>query len=408
MYDILEGLRVVEGSSFVAGPVCGQHFLELGAEVIRFDDISGGLDSKRWPIDATGTSLFWEGLNKGKKSIALDLASPQGRELSIALITAPGKNAGLFTTNFPVDGFLSYENLVQHRSDLVVARIMGWADGRNAVDYTINAATGLPLMTGPAEMPANHPVNHVLPAWDLITGTYAAFSLVAAERRRRKTGIGGEIRVPLADIAATTMGHLGWIAEATLGAERPRDGNDLYGAFGRDFETVDGKRMIIVAITKRQWTSLVSAFNISADVAKIEEELGISFDHEGQRYLHRDRLFSLVQDKIGRMSYAKAVDFMDETGLCWETYRSLHDAITMETGLVACNPVFSQQSHPSGHRYPTSGAPGSFSGLTRGTPPPAPRLGEHTELILADTLGLSSGEIARLHDRGIVASATPQ
>ncbi len=102
MYDLLKGLRIVEGAAFIAGPSCGLYLAQMGAEVIRFDAIGGGPDYRRWPVTDAGDSLYWEGLNKGKKSIAIDLGRPEGRELAVALATAPGDNAGLFLTNYPV------------------------------------------------------------------------------------------------------------------------------------------------------------------------------------------------------------------------------------------------------------------------------------------------------------------
>src|SRR3546814_2443063 len=82
MYDLLNGLRVVEGAAFVAAPTCGLYLAQMGAEVIRFDAIGGGPDFRRWPLADNGASLYWEGLNKGKKSVAIDLASPTGREIA--------------------------------------------------------------------------------------------------------------------------------------------------------------------------------------------------------------------------------------------------------------------------------------------------------------------------------------
>src|SRR5215210_6968439 len=113
MEGVLSGLRIVEGSAFVAAPLGGMTLAQLGADVIRFDQIGGGLDYHRWPLAAGGQSLFWAGLNKGKRSIALDLRSPEGRELAAALVTAPdveGTTGGLFLTNFPARGWLSYED----------------------------------------------------------------------------------------------------------------------------------------------------------------------------------------------------------------------------------------------------------------------------------------------------------
>ena len=120
-------------------------------------------------------------------------------------------------------------------------------------------------------------MNSVLPAWDLLAGAYGAFSLLAAERRRRGSGQGAEIRLALSDLAIGSLAHLGQVAEASLGGDRKRYGNALYGAFGRDFVTRDGKALMIVAITSRQWTGLLDALDLTNAIAALEAELGVSF-----------------------------------------------------------------------------------------------------------------------------------
>ena len=172
-YNLLSDLRVVEAASFIAAPTCGLHLMQMGAEVIRIDQIGGGPDFNRWPKAPSGLSLYWESLNKGKKSVALDLGRPEGRELAQRLAAAPGENGGLFVTNYPVGGFLAHDKLAALRPDLISLRVMGWEDGRPGLDYTVNAALGVPMVTGPASL-GDQPVNHVLPAWDLLTGAYAA------------------------------------------------------------------------------------------------------------------------------------------------------------------------------------------------------------------------------------------
>ena len=191
--------------------------------------------------------------------------------------------------------------------DLISLRIMGWGDGATAVDYTVNAAAGIPMMTGPQALGAE-PVNSVLPAWDLLAGAYGAFSLLAAERSRRDGGPGGEIRLPLGDLAAATLGHLGQLAEVLVsGTDRGRNGNDLFGAFGRDFATADGKRLMIVAITGRQWSDLVASLAVGADIAAIEAELGVSFERdEGLRYLHRERLWPIFEWAFASRTFGRA------------------------------------------------------------------------------------------------------
>jgi 2-methylfumaryl-CoA isomerase len=406
MYDLLEDMTVVEGASFIAGPSCALHLAQMGAKVIRFDMSGGGPDRRRWPLDAEGNSLYWEGLNKGKRSIALDLSRPEGRELARALITAPGEGRGLFVTNFPVDGFLAHETLAARRPDLVTVRILGWPSGRSGVDYTINAAVGVPFMTGAETLPADEPVNAMLPAWDLLAGAYGAFALLAAERRRRTTGRGGETRLALSDLAIGSLAHLGQVAEVTRSGDRGRFGNALYGALGNAFRTSDGRRLMVVAITPKQWAGLLAALEISGAVAERETKLGVSFARdEGARFQHRHSLYELIGRAFGRLSFAEAAERMERAGVCWEPYQTLRDAVEKDVRLVRDNPLFAEVEHPGGGRYATPGALGRLADEPAGPPQAAPRLGEHTDEILAEDLGLSSGEIARLHDSGIVAAA---
>ena len=121
MYDLLAGLSVIEASSFVASPTAGLYCAQMGAEVIRVDQIGGGPDFRRWPVTAANDSLYWENLNRAKKSVALDLGRPEGRELLQKLVRATGQ----FVTNFPVGGFLSHDKLAEGRADLSTVRVMG-------------------------------------------------------------------------------------------------------------------------------------------------------------------------------------------------------------------------------------------------------------------------------------------
>jgi 2-methylfumaryl-CoA isomerase len=402
MYELLKGLRVVEGSAFVAAPTCGLYLAQMGAEVIRFDAIGGGPDFRRWPLAENGSSLYWEGLNKGKKSIAIDLASPAGREIAQRLATAPGEDGGLFVTNFPVDGFLSYEALRKLRDDLICVRVMGWADGSQGMDYTINSALGLPLMTGPAD--DARPVNHVLAAWDLLTGAYCAFGLVSALLARMRGQGGREIRAPLSDIGAATMANLGFTAEAMLsGRQRPRMGNDVFGAFGRDFTTRDGQTLMLLAITPRQWSKALDVLGIAAEVAALEAELGVSFGaDEGLRFTHRAKLYPLFERAFAARTAAELAPALDAGGVTWGAYQPLEDAMD-DPRLYKGNPMFEAVRHPSGLTYPAPGAMATIPQDVRGDVQPAPTLGQHTDEVLAQVLGMSGSEIARLHDQGVVA-----
>jgi 2-methylfumaryl-CoA isomerase len=270
--------------------------------VIRFDPIGGGLDRKRRPVTADGRSLFWAGLNKGKRSIEVDLAGEEGREIVAALVTAPGPEAGLFLTNFPARGFLDYDALAARRSDLIMVNVVGNHDGSSAVDYTVNPATGFAWSTGPRNLAV--PFNHLLPAWDAITGILATTSLLAAERRRARTGDGQLVRIALSDVAFWMVGNLGKIAEVQINHhERAKDGNYLYGAFGRDFLTKDGRRVMIVALTLRQWRNLVAATGLHDAFDTIARLMDVDLDEEGGP-LRRPRSDRCHAQALGAAPYA--------------------------------------------------------------------------------------------------------
>jgi 2-methylfumaryl-CoA isomerase len=259
------------------------------------------------------------------------------------------------------------------------------------------------MLTGQAER--DEVCNHVLPAWDLVTGEMAVIGILTAERRRSKTGEGQHVKLALEDAALAVMGHLGFVAEAQLGTRRERIGNDLFGAFGRDFRTRDGHRLMVVAITRRQWSGLVGACNLAAEVAALERELGVSFGaDEGLRFVHRDRLNALFEAAFAGMTEAELQPAFDAEGVCWGPYQTLRQAAQDDPRFSAANPLLASTEHASG-TYLTPGAAASLSGAARGAPGPAPRLGQHTDEVLAEFLGLPGHEIARLHDLGLVAGA---
>ena len=404
MSGILSGLRVIEGSAFVAAPLGGMTLAQLGADVIRFDQIGGGLDYHRWPLAADGQSLFWAGLNKGKRSIQLDLGSPAGRELATALITASGAEAGIFLTNFPMRGWLEYETLAKRRRDLIMVALTGNPDGTSEVDYTVNPATGFPWATGPRNLA--EPLNSVLPAWDIALGSLATIGLLAAERQRSRTGKGQLVRLSLSDVAFAMVGNLGRIAEAELGArDQQKDGNYLYGAFGHDFETRDGRRIMAVALTARQWSALVDATGIAQACHDVEHATGYDFDSESGRFQGRDLIAALLRPWFASRDLAEIRKIFAGTGVSWGPYQTFRQLVAEDPRCSTANPMFTEVAQPGIGTYLMPGSPLDFAGMERLPVRRAPLLGEHTDEVLAEVLGLATGAIARLHDKGLVKSA---
>ena len=174
MYDVLSGMRILELSAFIAAPLAGLTLSQLGADVIRIDPEGGGMDYKRWPLSDDGTSLYWAGLNKGKRSVVLDLKHENGRDTFRDILSAPGEDGGILLTNLTGPPWLSYDELRKVCPNLIMVSLTGHNDGNAAVDYTVNCAVGIPMATGYAT--PDKPVNNMLPAWDAIAGMTLAMA----------------------------------------------------------------------------------------------------------------------------------------------------------------------------------------------------------------------------------------
>jgi 2-methylfumaryl-CoA isomerase len=391
----LDGLTVLEISSFVAAPLGGMTLAQLGAEVIRIDPIGGAADHARWPLAPSGTSLYWTALNKAKKSVTLNFRDPEGQRIVADLVAASGPGGGIVLTNAVGRPWLGHDRLSAVRPDVIHLQIQGHHDGRAAVDYTVNAGTGFPLITGPEEHQG--PVNHVLPAWDIACGLYAAVGLLSAERHRQRTGEGSEITLALEDVALALAGHLGFLAEAQLGGDRPRIGNHLFGGFARDFGTAGGERVMVAAITGRHFADLAAATGLAGSFAELERLLGADFAADGDRYAHREVIAALLAPWFASRTVAEIGQELDGTSVLWSRYRRFTDLAA--DGTLAGNPLFGEIDQPGVGRLLAPASPLAQDG--RAGPAPAPPLGADTAAVLTGLLGLSAQQVGALADRGV-------
>ena len=394
----LAGVRIVEISSFVAVPLAGMTLAQLGAEVIRVDPVGGAADYHRWPVTDDGVSIYWAGLNKGKRSVAVDMRSPEGQELVQRLIV----DSGMLITNVVGRQWHSYETLVAQRPDLVQVEVSGRADGSTGVDYTVNAAIGFPLVTGPAELAT--PVNHVLPAWDVACGIYAALAVTAALRHRDASGEGARITIPLENVALATAGNLSFLTEVMVnGTDRERIGNSLYGQYGRNFISSDGVSFMIVALTGRHFRDLTELTGNTKAVAALAEALGADFSDEGDRYRHRDAISGLFTVWFAEHTASEITEALSATSVLWERYRSFAEVVTDDR--VIANPLFTRLDQPRIGEYLAPGLPVSIGGVYSPAVA-APALGDQTVAVLRERLGLGPQEIGRLTESGTVATGS--
>ena len=395
----LSGLHVVECASFVAGPTGGMTLAQLGAEVIRIDPLGGASDHRRWPVTGSGESYYWTSLNKGKRSVAIDIATDAGRDLVTALIAAPGPDRGILIDNVVGRRWMSNELLTARRPDLIHLRVQGYSDGRPAVDYTVNAEIGIPQITGNES--GGEPVNHVLPAWDLVTGLTVATGVLAALHDRVRTGSGAYVELALADVALAGVANLGWLSEAAdRGRERPRHGNHVYGSFGVDFACSDGARVMVVALTEAQWYALRDVTGTTQVFAALETALEADLTRESERYRLRESIAAILRPWFAGRTVDEVSAELEGARVLWGRYTAMTDVVAEHRR--GGHPVLADATLADGGRGITARSPLRW-GREYGMPGELPQLGRDTEAVLTEVLGLTSTEFSRLVDDGVIA-----
>jgi 2-methylfumaryl-CoA isomerase len=161
---------------------------------------------------------------------------------------------------------------------------------------------------------------------------------------------------------------------------------------------------MITAMTTRQWKGLLTVLEIESDIRTLEQANAVDFmNDEGARFIHREAIFALVAARVAERQFEDLTESFDRHGVGWGLYQTVGEAMQNDPRLSVANPMFEMQTHPSGASYLTPGFPGDIRSEPRLPVPSGPRLGEHTDEVLAEVMGLSAAKIGELHDAGIVA-----
>jgi 2-methylfumaryl-CoA isomerase len=179
----------------------------------------------------------------------------------------------------------------------------------------------------------------------------------------------------------------------------------MYGAFGRDFATRDGRRVMVVAISLNQWRTLVQATGIEEHLPPMERAFDADFRKEEDRYRARDGIAALLKPWFESRTLDEVRKALDEHGVCWGPYQTFTQLLDDDWRVAASSAVFDDVVHPGIGSLRTPASPLRFPDEPPLPPAPAPLLGMHTDDVLDDVLGLSPAEIGVLHDDGVVASA---
>ncbi|MGE4241250.1 CaiB/BaiF CoA transferase family protein [Ramlibacter sp.] len=400
---LLEGVRVLDLSIFLSGPFATQLLGDLGAEVIKVEP-PGGDHTRVLPPNFIGEdSAYYLSCNRNKRSAVIDYRTPEGA----ALIEQLATKCDVFFENLRPGAMaksgLSYERLRQINPRLVYCSLSGFGqDGpyrtRPAYDMVIQALSGGMSLTGERD---GRPVRAGIPLADLAAGQYAVMGILAALHHRNRTGEGRFIDIGMLDCQVAMLSYQAayYLASGKVPGPQGREHESVPSY--RAFTARDGRDVVVTANTDRMWRSLCEA------VERIDLRDDPRMATRAQRYYVRDEIWAALEAAFLKRDAADWVRVLhahevpvaevntldrvmaDPQVLHREMNLELRDEARGLSARVAGNPFKVPESGAQQHRYP-------------------PLLGEDTERVLSDILGLPPGQVRALMDRKVVAGHEPR
>lgn len=396
----LAGLTVLDLSRVLAGPWCGQILGDLGAEVIKVEQPGQGDDTRRWgpPFlpDGSRDSAYYLCANRNKRSIAIDIARPEGAALVRRLAT----KADIVLENFRVGALakygLDYAGLSAVKPDLIYCSITGFGQtgpdkDKGGYDFLIQGMSGLMSVTGAAE---GAPTKVGIPVSDLSTGLYAAISILAALNHRNRTGEGQQIDVALLDSQVALLANQasGWLNGAV---EPQRMGNQHPTIVPyQDFACADGEILIALG-NDRQFHSLCGVLGL-AELAD-DPRFAVS----ANRSDNRAALFAVINPVIASWKADDLIAALDAAKLPGGKVNSIPEAL--DHPQIAARGLVHELARDDGTPVKFLGFPGKLSRSPATYRHAPPRSAQDTAAVLGDVLQLDEAEIAALLANGTVA-----
>lgn len=400
----LQGIRVFDLTRILAGPSCTQMLGDLGADVIKIERAGEGDDTRKFAPpyikgadgEDTSEAAYFCAANRNKRSVTLDISKPEGQALAKKLIA----QSHVLVENFKTGGLakygLGYDDLKDEFPGLIYCSITGFGNSgpyakRPGYDVLIQGMSGFMSLTGE---PDGEPMKAAVPVADLMAGMYAAVSINAALRHREVTGEGQHIDIGMLDVMVAFSTIMGMNYLAT-GNNPPRLGNAHPNIVPyQAFETSDGA--IILAVGNdgqfQRFCKVAECTELCDDPA---------YATNGARLKNRDALIPVLRDIIAK----KPMDFWLKEleansvscGPIWKL-----DQVFNNEHVLARNMRIEMDQPATGAKVPLINSPIKMSGTPVSARLAPPTIGEHTDSVLHDLLGMDDAEIARLRDEGIV------
>jgi crotonobetainyl-CoA:carnitine CoA-transferase CaiB-like acyl-CoA transferase len=391
----LDGVRVVDLSRVLAGPYATMILGDLGADVVKVERPGDGDETRSWgPPYAGGEAAYFLAVNRGKRSVAVDLKQPEGRALVLALCGRADVVIENFRPGTATRLGLDAAAVHAHNPRAVYCSITGFGrrepHERAGYDFIVQAESGLMAITGEPDGP---PTKIGVALVDVLTGLNAAVAILAALRRRDLGGSGERIELSLLDSALASLVNVAQNALVT-DAEPPRYGNAHPSIVPyQPFATADG------------WIAVAAAND--GLFARLCEAIGLPelrgderFATNAERVRNRDELLPLLEETFQTRPADGWVALLDAAGVPVGKIRGVREA------LLAAAPATVRVSHPSAGGLELVASPLRFDSAELRAAAAPPLLGEHTREVLGE-IGLDEERLGALVAAGVVATAEP-